>query len=311
MIFDCLQRNINNKLNMGIIMKNFIKKNKKNIITFLASGILFSACSSFKKTDVSMDTNIKKPVVIQGAMDVETNYLISKLNDPQEIKIGPWSFHKGTVLDYPVIISQTHVGMTNAAAVTALAIERFNPIAIINQGVAGGHTAKLKPYDIILGTTSVNYGAIKTLFKAEGKGTDLKNWDKMETEVPTIAGNVVKKDSFTGNNELLKIAESLKNTYVKGKIVEGVIGSADQWNREIDKILWTNETYKTLSEDMETASAAQIAYSFDIPFLGIRILSNNELNDKTYHRDAGIDCQKYVIEILKRYISQLKENLHH
>jgi hypothetical protein len=52
-------------------MKNFIKKNSKNIITFLASSMLLSGCSSLKK----IDTNTDKPIIIQGAMDVETNYL--------------------------------------------------------------------------------------------------------------------------------------------------------------------------------------------------------------------------------------------
>lgn len=52
--------------------------------------------------------------------------------------------------------------MTNAAAATALAIERFHPRAIINQGTAGGHDADLHVMDIVVGTESVNIGAFKT-----------------------------------------------------------------------------------------------------------------------------------------------------
>lgn len=37
-----------------------------------------------------------------------------------------------------MIISKTRMGMSNSAAATALAIERYKPIAIINQGTAGG-----------------------------------------------------------------------------------------------------------------------------------------------------------------------------
>ena len=47
-------------------------------------------------------------------------------------------FYKGTINDYPVVVSVTEIGMTNAAVATTLGIENFNPIAIINQGTAGG-----------------------------------------------------------------------------------------------------------------------------------------------------------------------------
>ena len=38
---------------------------------------------------------------------------------------------------------------------------------------------------------------------------------------------------------------------------------------------------------METASAAQIAALFEIPFLGIRVLSNNITNDGKYDPRTG------------------------
>ena len=41
--------------------------------------------------------------------------------------------------------------MENTAAATAVAIEKFNPIAIINQGTSGGHDPSLNVFDIVLG----------------------------------------------------------------------------------------------------------------------------------------------------------------
>lgn len=58
----------------------------------------------------------------------------------------------------------------------------------------------------------------------------------------------------------------LKTSYSNGKISLGVIGSADQWNREIERIKYLNTTFKTQTEEMESVAVAQIAKAYDIPF---------------------------------------------
>jgi adenosylhomocysteine nucleosidase len=41
---------------------------------------------------------------------------------------------------------------------------------------------------------------------------------------------------FKGDEQLLAAAESVKNLYHKGRVVEGIIGSAEIWNSELDRI---------------------------------------------------------------------------
>ena len=53
---------------------------------------------------------------------------------------------------------------------------------------------------------------------------------------------------------------------------------------------------------METASAAQIAGLFHIPFVGIRVLSNNIVNGGTYDAKTGEACQDFVYEVMKAYM---------
>ena len=54
---------------------------------------------------------------------------------------------------------------------------------------------------------------------------------------------------------------------------------------------------------LETASAAQIAGFFQIPFLVIRVLSNNITNDGKYDARTGDACQEYVYDVVKAYIA--------
>ena len=121
--------------------------------------------------------NAPRPVLVQGAMPSETELLVGRLDGASVDRIGGWTFWRGTMDGYPVIVSKTLKGMSNAAAATALAIERYQPIAIINQGTAGGHIPTLRVYDIVLGTSAVNLGAFKSPRRPAGQGSNTLRLD--------------------------------------------------------------------------------------------------------------------------------------
>jgi adenosylhomocysteine nucleosidase len=108
---------------------------------------------------------------------------------------------------------------------------------------------------------------------------------------------------FEADEQLLAAAESVRHLYVKGRVVAGVIGSSDVWNSELDRIDELHRQYETSVEEMETASAAQIADAFGIPFLGVRVLSNNITNGGTYDGTTGEACQEYVYHVVRAYIA--------
>jgi adenosylhomocysteine nucleosidase len=277
---------------------------KKKILLSMLTGVLsigvLVGCGQ-NDMNTSSKGNELQPIIIQGAMDVETEKLAAQLDNMEEVTISGWNFYKGTINDYPVVVSVTEIGMTNAAVATTLGIENFNPIAIINQGTAGGHDPELHQFDIVLGKNIVNFGAYKTDFKDKGEGIDPTSWNPMTLDVP-VNGKMVEHSSFEGDKTLLEAANSVKDKYKSGKVVEGTIGSADEWNKEIDRILWLNETFGTSVEEMETASSAQVATAYGVPFLGIRVLSNNEVHKEEYNRNTGENCQEYVMEVVKAYI---------
>ncbi len=94
----------------------------------------------------------------------------------------------------------------------------------------------------------------------------------------------------------------MRDRYQKGRVVDGVIGSSDIWNSELDRIQRFHDAFGTTVEEMETASAAQIAGAFHVPFLGIRVVSNNITNDGAYDSRTAAACQKYVLDVIRRYI---------
>lgn len=250
------------------------------------------------------------PIVIQGAMPVETGELVAALANPVEHQVQGWTFWTGTLGGYPVVVSKTQKGMANAAAATALAIERFHPRAIVNQGTAGGHDPVLRVSDIVIGTASVNIGAFKTGTRGKGDGSDFAEWhpiDLIRTE--GSAGqdpNAWVMRRFAGDAALLAAATSVKDRYRTGRVVEGVIGSSDVWNSELDRIQRLHDEYGTSVEEMETAAAAQVAGMNRVPFLGIRVLSNNITNGGLYDGQSATACQQFVLEVVGAYIAQLQ-----
>ncbi|MGL4344769.1 MAG: 5'-methylthioadenosine/S-adenosylhomocysteine nucleosidase [Cellulosilyticaceae bacterium] len=252
---------------------------------------------------------MNRDLLIQGAMEEETKILIEALENPEEITLGVWQYTKGYIEGWPVVISRTRIGMTNAAASTALAIEHFKPAAIINQGTAGGHDPKLHTGDLVIAKKVVNLSAFKTPFKAEGEGIMPTTWEPMALEMrhpETKEWEYV--EAFEAHEALLRSARTIGASYKQGQVVEGVIGSADLWNKEIDRILWLNETLETSAEEMEAAAVAQVAACYGIPFLCIRILSNNEIHMEEFDPSTGQACQTFVLEVAKHYIGQHLDN---
>ena len=278
------------------------------IVSTLVAMVLLTGCVGRDAAAPARASSSPRPVVVQGAMDVEIRKLAGALENATEEKVQAWTFWRGTVDGYPVVVSKTLKGMSNAAVATALAAERYHPIAIINQGTAGGHIPDLHVFDIVVGTHSVNLGSFKTGYRARGRGSDVAEWVPLDlNRTDGSAGqdpNARVMRRFEADAGLLEAARRARDLYPHGRVLEGVIGSSEVWNSEIDRIARFNEAFGTTVEEMETASAAQIAAAFQIPFLGIRVVSNNITNGGIYDTKTGEACQDYVYTVVRSYIGQ-------
>jgi adenosylhomocysteine nucleosidase len=276
------------------------------IITALLCSIL-AGCSSAEKSSTAKAKD-ERPIMIQGPMPIEAEKLADRLEDVKKEKSGSFVFYIGKLDGYPVIVAKTGKGMENTAAATAVAIEKYNPVAIINQGTSGGHDTDLNVFDIVLGKRTVNLGSLKTGNLSEGGGIEPKKWIPMDLLASEgSAGedpDAEKIRYFEGDKQLLEAANAVKDEYKTGKVVEGTIGSADVWNNEVDRINWFHDKFGTSVEEMEGAAGAQIAKAYDIPYLGIRILSNNKVNGGQYNPDTAEANQEFVYKVVNQYIKE-------
>ena len=238
----------------------------------------------------------QKPILIQGAMEDEIATLKQNMQDLEEKNLYGYTFYQGKIENYPIILSKTKVGLIQVTAATLLGIVNFSPCIIINQGVAGGITKNVHKGDIVLGDTCININSYQTPYKEENEGSNSLTWD-----LKTLKEGIDELVVLNANKELVKLAEETakkqKINYIKGRI-----GSGDVWNAEKDRLLWLSEKYNVVCEDMETVAVYQMASQFQIPVLGIRILSDNALLEENYDKTVGKIGQEFVISIIKNWL---------
>ena len=271
--------------------------------TAIILAVLLCLVSSAESLPV-YDSTIH-PIMIQGAMNVETDVLISALNESHDITIGHWHYVSGKIDGYPVIVSVTRCGMVNASVSTALAIETFSPCAVINQGTAGGHDPELKRGDIVIASDCFNSSAWKALPAKAGEGADYRSINLLDVNFYDEYENGEKIIFLPADEKLKASALSVKDKYSGGKVAEGRIATSDTWENRIDRILFFHEKFGSSCEEMETFAAAKVCRIYGIPFLGVRIISNSMLTAEEFIPKTGHDCQNFVIEVVKKYIEEM------
>ncbi|MBR5914181.1 MAG: 5'-methylthioadenosine/S-adenosylhomocysteine nucleosidase [Selenomonadaceae bacterium] len=243
--------------------------------------------------------SLKRPIMIQGAMNSEIGTLIKSLRNPVIYKHMNYVYIAGTYKNYPVVIARTEKGMENAAAVTALGIEHFNPIAVINQGTAGGYSPTLHRGDIVIGEKTFNYAAYRI---DENLNRDFYGTYAYDTAKETFQ----QQTDFFSDTKLLSIAKEVADSHKEFNTAVGVIASADTWTSNSGLMKLMNENYGVLCEEMETASAAQICQTAGVPFIGIRVLSNNYTNGEDFSVSTAYNAQRFILYVVASLIQAVK-----
>ena len=236
-----------------------------------------------------------KILIISAMADVELNYLIEKMQNMKTTKTPICKFYEGEIFEKEIILCDAKVGLINTASAITLAIEKYNPDYIINQGCSGGFAKNIHKSDIVVGTKCINITSIRTKFKEVGEGSSLENWELINF----IAGEEDRLVPQEGSKKLIEFIKSIEHIYKDGKIHYGIIGSGDIWNKECDRIIWLNEKYGILCEDMEGIAVYTVANFYNIPAIDIRVISDNEILKEEYDRNISIKAQKFIFELLK------------
>ncbi len=248
----------------------------------------------------------QRPILIEGATNIEIDKFVYALENPVVYKILNYIYIAGNYKNYPVIVARTEQGMENSAVVTALAIEIFNPVAVINQGMAGGESFDAKVNSIVIGKKFLNGSAYGTANTAEGAGIQITSQEMRGTfAYDNDTKTFQLQQEYFADSTLLKVAEEIAASNKNFVTLMGTIFSANSWFQGVDHLKFNHEKYGSLCEEMEGCAAAQICKSSNVPFIGIRAISNNSITAQIFYQDAAITSQDFVLLVVEKYINEV------
>lgn len=208
----------------------------------------------------------------------EISYLISQLTSKKKLVIDKQTFYLGRINHQPIVIAHSGIGSNNASIITTIGINHFHPKYVISEGTSGAHNTFINVNDIILGKNILDitsyYG------------------DLFEPNEWKLLGAILHDDIF-----LLK--KAMNTRYKKGLVKLGTLASSNCWNTSSKFIKKLHNKFHEECEEMESYAVANVCEIYQIPHLSIRIISNNLLNKQPYDKNAGLNCRKYTLDVIK------------
>jgi len=195
-------------------------------------------------------------IAIIGAMEEELQPLYQQLQKQGVSRVGPATFSEGGYKGNPILVVQTGIGKANAAASTAILMEKYKPEAIFNIGTAGGLSQQLQVGDIVLASQTV-YGDV-----------DATGFGYHPGQVPRMP------PCYDAGTSLLEAASEAAKGWAD-RVHVGLTMTTDSFMSDVEYVRFLQRKFPSaLATDMEATANAQIAFWYGIPFLNIRIISD-------------------------------------
>lgn len=238
-----------------------------------------------------------RPIVIHCAMDVEIDFLKKKIVDLKKNIYGNFIIYEGMFNGYPVILNVSGVGIINAASDIMYVIDKYNPLCVINLGIVGSCSDKIHRNDLVVGNKCLNINSYKTSYLDRGKGSDYKSWN-----IITFKEGVDELVYWNCNNILLNIINNISGKYLYGNIINGVIGSGDVWNSEVDRLLFLSDKYGVVCSDMECVSVYIVCNNFNVPAISLKVVSDNIILGEDYDREVSNNMENILLVYINEVI---------
>lgn len=198
-----------------------------------------------------------KPILIVAAMeDIELNYLKTKLQEFKEIEYRSFKFIEGKISGKDVVICKSNIGLINTAICLTIAVEKYSPSIIINEGLAGSYSRDIHTNDLVIGIDAINI----TSMEYKGNGNSIEDYEIINF----LHGEENKLIRRKADEKLVGF---IKEKFPKYNLHFGTIASGDIWNKNIERIDFLNKKYNAICEDMEVYSVYTVSNLYNIPVI--------------------------------------------
>ncbi len=244
---------------------------------------------------------------IMAAMHEELNRIVAMLVDVKEEKVGRKLVTLGKLNDKKVVVVFSGWGKVAAATTSTMLIERYAITQLIFTGVAGGIQPHLNIGDIVIGKSFVQHDmdcagvlGIKRFELPLLSITEIPSTELLQIKAAQAANRYISNDlaSDVDPKELKKFGIFQPTVY------SGLIASGDQFISSLEKQQELSQAFPNLlTVEMEGAAVAQVAYEYQLPFIIIRIISDNANND------AIIDSPRFIEQLASHFTAGVIKRL--
>ena len=232
---------------------------------------------------------------IIGAMSIEVNGIISKMERPHERIVSSMKFTVGNISGTECVVAQCGIGKVNAAMCAQTMILCFKPDIIINTGIAGSTSDKTHIGSVVIAENVVQHD-----FDTTALGDEKGMLFLPEENIVFIPSDQKLRE------ELSAVCDGLDDVdYTIGNIATGDLFIS---TRELRSKL--NTKFSALACEMEGGSIGHVCYVNHVPFCILRSISDDNSSDggaaEEYHVFAQSAAEK-AIEIITAFIAGHKK----
>ncbi|HTL10812.1 MAG TPA: 5'-methylthioadenosine/adenosylhomocysteine nucleosidase [Chitinophagaceae bacterium] len=242
---------------------------------------------------------------ILGAFPPELALLQLQLKEAKDTVIAHIHFLEGKLNGRNVVVAQTGIGKVNAAIVTALLLDHFQPKEVVFTGIAGGINPMLMPGDLVIANRTAyhDYGTItpdSMLRRATRNPFTMQEnpvfftCDSQLVAAAVNAGQGLSLEKIAGKNGT-RSPRIIAGTIVTGDVFVASRAATEQFRTQL----------QADATEMEGAAVAQACWQQRVPFIIIRSLSddagNNASTDvRSFYEIAARNSAKLVMALMER-----------
>ena len=194
---------------------------------------------------------------IIGAMEVEVNDLVSRLENRKCETVSGIDFHTGKLLGKEVAIAKCGIGKVFAAMAAEVMILKYAPKLLVNTGVGGALAKDLSTGDIVIANKVCQH-----------------DMDTSPIGDPIGLVSGINKIWFeTDQRAVSVLAEAAKALSLNARI--GPIATGDRFVATKDVKKHIVDTFGASACEMEGGAIAQIAFINNTPFVVVRAISDS------------------------------------
>lgn len=238
-----------------------------------------------------------KPILIIAAMPLETLLLENALAQPVRFKTNGFEYIEGMLGNLRITVCAGGIGKINAAAATAVMIERNRPQLVINTGCAGAYIGS----GLSIGDLAV---ASDEVLADEGVVVE-EGWrDLRYMSLPTL--NLSGQTCFNtiplskhASEKAMQLADYYGVLLMRGRFATvSTCSGTRQRGMELAR------HWNVIAENMEGAAVAQVCLRYGLDCLEIRGISN-----LVEERDLEKWEIRRAVEVAQRFILKFIEEM--